>query len=168
MQDRESTPMATTGSSSDRKRTASRTAAPNRRAANGRTVSSNAGPDGAATAGSDDHGLETPTGAAGEVRYAFQLPRSTLRAVKQLALDRDVTASDLVRAWVEAGLAGAYDGERVPVPAWEGAISQFPVTIASETKAALQQRCAEEGLSGAQLVRRWVAHGLRQARIEQN
>lgn len=95
------------------------------------------------------------------VRFAFQLPRTTLRAVKRAALDRDMTATDLVHEWVTVGLAGGYDDERVSLPPRERPMSQFPITLTRQEREALQSRCAEEGMSGAQLVRRWVAHGLR-------
>ncbi len=133
---------------------------------NGRTQPS---PDvaGAAPSVSDDAPTDdSPLEVGAEVRYAFQLPRTTLRAIKQLALDRDQTASDLVRGWVEQGLAGGFDHERVPVNALTGPISQFPVTMSPATRAALQQRSSEEGLRVAQLVRRWVAHGLWEGRAE--
>lgn len=94
------------------------------------------------------------------VRFAFQLPRATLRAVKRVALDRDMTATDLVHEWIAVGLAGGYDDQRACLPPRQEPISQFPVTLTHQERQALHARCVEEGMSGAQLVRRWVAHGL--------
>ena len=99
----------------------------------------------------------------GGVRFAFQLPRTMLRAVKRAALDRDMTATDLVHEWVTVGLAGGYDDQRITLPPRELPMSQFPVTLTRPEREALQVRCVEEGMSGAQLVRRWVAHGLQRA-----
>lgn len=97
---------------------------------------------------------------AAEVRFAFQLPRTALHAIKKAALDRDIAATQLVREWITTGLAGGFDDRRVPQLSRGQPISQFPVALTPQERRALRDRCIEEDMSGAQLVRRWVACGL--------
>lgn len=99
-------------------------------------------------------------GAANAVRFAFQVPKPVLRAMKQAALDRDLTVSELLRRWIEQGLAGCFDRAQPPVPSRRDPMVQFPVNLPAETRTALRLRCEQEDLRAAQLIRRWIAQAL--------
>ncbi|MEZ5266497.1 MAG: hypothetical protein R2755_32945 [Acidimicrobiales bacterium] len=67
-----------------------------------------------------------------------------------LALDRDMTATDLVHERV-TGLAGGTTIERGPgLPPREQPLSQFPITLTRQEREA-PEPLQEEGMSGAQL-----------------
>lgn len=99
-------------------------------------------------------------GGPNAVRFAFQVPRPVLRAMKQAALDRDITVSELLRQWIEQGLAGCFDRAQPPVPSRREPMVQFPVNLPAETRTALRLRCEQEDLRAAQLIRRWIAQAL--------
>ena len=111
--------------------------------------------------------VETPTcGAFGgaAVRFAFLVPNSLLREIKQLALDRDTTVSDLVRAWIDTGLANGFDDQQPRSMRFDGPMKQYPINVSPAVRAAIQHRCEASDLSGAQLMRRWMVCGLRRDR----
>lgn len=97
------------------------------------------------------------------MRFAFLLPRTMLRSVKQLALDEDRTSSDLVRSWLELGLSGEFDLDPVMLPPRSGRLAQFPITLSPATREALRRQSEAEDASASQLARRWVAIGLARA-----
>lgn len=102
-----------------------------------------------------------------DVRFAFQIQRSLLREVKQLALDLDTTTSDLVRAWIATAIEGGFDNLPPPHVSKAGRMSQFPVNLTVETRAALRTMSADEDLSCAQLMRRLIVQGLSRARCSE-
>lgn len=94
------------------------------------------------------------------VRFAFLVPNSLLRQIKQLALDCDTTVSELVRSWIDVGLAHGFDEQPLRPMSYGGPMKQYPINVPSGVRAAIQRRCEESDLSGAQLLRRWLACGL--------
>lgn len=94
------------------------------------------------------------------VRFAFLVPNTLMRQIKQLALDRDTTVSELVRAWIDTGLAHGFDEQPQLPMAFDGPMRQYPINVPPSVRHAIQERCDETDLSGAQLMRRWLVHGL--------
>ncbi|MCC6434009.1 MAG: hypothetical protein IT196_03180 [Acidimicrobiales bacterium] len=111
---------------------------------------------------SRDSGAFAGTG----VRFAFLVPNSLLRQIKQLALDRETAVSELVRSWIDTGLAHGFDEQPQLPMTFDGPMRQYPVNVPSTVRLAIQARCDETDLSGAQLLRRWLVHGLARERYD--
>ncbi len=119
---------------------------------------------GAASPASPDEPSLGGSPAFQDVRFAFLIQRSLLREVKQLALDRDTTTSDLLRAWIATAIEGGFDDLPPAHVSKAGRLSQFPVNLSCETRATLRAMSIEEDLSCAQLMRRLIVQGLNCAR----
>jgi hypothetical protein len=96
----------------------------------------------------------------GDVRFAFMVPTLLMREVKQIALDREATVADMVREWITLGLERRFDqNELVSIPS-DGRMTQYPICLPVAVRRAIQDLCVKVDMSGAQLLRRWMAQGV--------
>jgi hypothetical protein len=97
-----------------------------------------------------------------EVRFAFMVPTLLMREVKQIALDREATVADMVREWIALGLDRRFDQhELISIPS-DGRMTQYPICLPVAVRRAIQDLCDKVDMSGAQLMRRWMAQGVQE------
>ena len=97
-------------------------------------------------------------------RLGIRVPTVLLYGVKRLALDERTTMSLLVQRWIRTGLSDGFGNLfNIEVPT-DGRMSECRIQLPADTRQALRVRATELDLSGAHLMRLWMAQGLHDER----
>ena len=101
------------------------------------------------------------------VRFGFRVPTLLLIQAKHVALDQEAPLATLVRRWISEGLANGRDQPIVRVPT-DGRLSEYPITMPLALRTSIHELSCITQLSGARLVRHWIAQGVALAELSAN